>query len=572
MAVQAVNLPLADIAFAEVMAERLELPVVVDNDANCAVLAEARAGAARGAPRSSCSRSGPASAAGWCLRGEVYRGWIGGGAEIGHMVVDMHGRPCQGNCPNWGCLESVASGSALVREASLSVARRPDTALGLALEAGRELTGPMITELARDGDPVAPAAIETIGRGARRRHRERREHLQPAGRRDRRGRVRGRRPAARSGARGGGAAGAGPGPRRRAHRGRRLRRRGGHGRRRARCAPRGDGVRPPRRRAPLLLASPRAPGAARSTGGRLIVCPTPIGNLEDVTLRVLAALRDADVVACEDTRRTRVLLERYGVQAALVSYHEHNERERAAELVGRMQEGAVVALVSDAGMPLVSDPGYVLVQGCVAAGLSVEVLPGPSAALAALVASALPADAWRFAGFLPRKRNALLEVFASPETVVAFESPRRVAASLAALAEVDPDRPVAVCRELTKIHEEIVRGTAGELAARYAEAPPGRGRPRVRRRAAAQGRRPRRGRRRPAPDRRRRPAARRRERGRRAHRQPGQRALPLRAPVVAAPRAARSHRPVAPPAAAPRLAARRRSASQSRSSARRRPR
>ena len=128
------------------------------------------------------------------------------------------------------------------------------------------------------------------------------------------------------------------------------------------------------------------------TGGRLVVCPTPIGNLEDVTLRVLSALRDADVVACEDTRRTRVLLERYGVQATLISYHEHNERERAAELVERMRGGAVVALVSDAGMPLVSDPGYVLVQGCVAAGLEVEVLPGPSAALAALVASALPSD------------------------------------------------------------------------------------------------------------------------------------------------------------------------------------
>ena len=137
------------------------------------------------------------------------------------------------------------------------------------------------------------------------------------------------------------------------------------------------------------------------------MCPTPIGNLEDVTLRVLSALRDADVVACEDTRRTRVLLERYGVQGTLVSYHEHNERERAAELVERMRAGAVVALVSDAGMPLVSDPGFVLVQGCVAAGLEVEVLPGPSAALAALVASALPADAWRFAGFLPRRRGPL---------------------------------------------------------------------------------------------------------------------------------------------------------------------
>jgi 16S rRNA (cytidine1402-2'-O)-methyltransferase len=206
--------------------------------------------------------------------------------------------------------------------------------------------------------------------------------------------------------------------------------------------------------------------------GRLVVCPTPIGNLEDVTLRVLAALRDADVVACEDTRRTRVLLERYGVSASLVSYHEHNERERAAELVERMRGGSVVALVSDAGMPLVSDPGYVLVQGCVAAGLAVEVLPGPSAALAALVASALPADAWRFAGFLPRKRAALEAVFESPETVVAFESPRRVGASLAVLAERDPARPVAVCRELTKVHEEVVRGDAASLAARYAAAPP----------------------------------------------------------------------------------------------------
>ena len=208
------------------------------------------------------------------------------------------------------------------------------------------------------------------------------------------------------------------------------------------------------------------------SAGRLVVCPTPIGNLEDVTLRVLAALRDADVVACEDTRRTRVLLERYGVQASLISYHEHNERERAAELVERMREGAVVALVSDAGMPLVSDPGYVLVQGCVAAGLEVEVLPGPSAALAALVASALPSDAWRFAGFLPRKRSALVEVLASPETVVAFESPKRVAATLGVLAGIDPERPVAVCRELTKVHEEVVRGSAAELAARYGDAPP----------------------------------------------------------------------------------------------------
>jgi 16S rRNA (cytidine1402-2'-O)-methyltransferase len=210
-----------------------------------------------------------------------------------------------------------------------------------------------------------------------------------------------------------------------------------------------------------------------SEGGRLVVCPTPIGNLEDVTLRVLSALREADVVACEDTRRTRVLLDRYGVSARLVSYHEHNEEKRSAELVERMRAGDVVALVSDAGMPLVSDPGYVLVRACVAAGLEVEVLPGPSAALAALVASALPADRWRFVGFLPRKKGELRRALEEGGgTLVAFESPRRVAGTLTVLAEIDADRRVAVCRELTKVHEEVVRGAAGELAERYRETPP----------------------------------------------------------------------------------------------------
>jgi 16S rRNA (cytidine1402-2'-O)-methyltransferase len=203
--------------------------------------------------------------------------------------------------------------------------------------------------------------------------------------------------------------------------------------------------------------------------GRLVVCPTPIGNLEDVTLRVLSALREADVIACEDTRTTKVLLDRYGVSAERTRYDANVERRVAPRLVERMRAGAVVALVSDAGMPLVSDPGFVLVQACVAAGLAVEVLPGPSAALAALVASALPAETWRFVGFLPRKRAALEAAFRVPETLVAFESPRRVGATLAVLAELDPDRPVAVCRELTKLHEEVVRGSAGELAERYAE-------------------------------------------------------------------------------------------------------
>jgi 16S rRNA (cytidine1402-2'-O)-methyltransferase len=208
--------------------------------------------------------------------------------------------------------------------------------------------------------------------------------------------------------------------------------------------------------------------------GRLVVCPTPIGNMEDITLRVLAALREADVIAAEDTRHTRALLDRYGVVAPLVSYHEHNEGRRSSELVARMQAGDVVALVSDAGMPLVSDPGYVLVRACVAAGLAVEVLPGPSAALTALVASGLPSDSWRFVGFLPRKKGDLRRVLseAGGGTLVAFESPRRVPASLAVLADVDPAREVAVARELTKLHEEVVRGTAAELAARYAGEPP----------------------------------------------------------------------------------------------------
>jgi 16S rRNA (cytidine1402-2'-O)-methyltransferase len=207
--------------------------------------------------------------------------------------------------------------------------------------------------------------------------------------------------------------------------------------------------------------------------GRLVVCPTPIGNLGDVTLRVLDVLRDADAIACEDTRRTRVLLERYEIVGKLVSYHEHNERERAQELVARIGEGAVVALVSDAGMPLVSDPGYKLVQACIEAGLLVEVLPGASSVLTAVVASGLPSEHWSFVGFLPRKRTELERMLAgASQTLVAFESPQRLATTLALLAEHDPDRPLAVCRELTKLHEEVRRGSAAELAVFYLEHPP----------------------------------------------------------------------------------------------------
>jgi len=203
--------------------------------------------------------------------------------------------------------------------------------------------------------------------------------------------------------------------------------------------------------------------------GRLVVCPTPIGNLEDITLRVLRELEAADLIACEDTRRTRILLDRHGIGGRTVSLHEHNEAARARELVARISGGAVVALVSDAGMPLVSDPGFELVRGCIEAGLPVEVLPGPSAVVTALVASGLPAAAWRFVGFLPRGSAERRELFAeTAETLLAFESPRRLAGTLAVLAELDPERPAAVCRELTKLHEEVSRGSALELAERFA--------------------------------------------------------------------------------------------------------
>jgi 16S rRNA (cytidine1402-2'-O)-methyltransferase len=203
--------------------------------------------------------------------------------------------------------------------------------------------------------------------------------------------------------------------------------------------------------------------------GRLTVCPTPIGNLADITLRALEELAAADVIACEDTRRTRVLLDRNGIVGpTLVSLHEHNEDSRARELAERIGAGARVALVSDAGMPLISDPGHALLRECLRAELPVEVLPGASASVTALVASGLPGARWCFAGFLPRKRGELRALLAgADQTVVAYESPRRLAATLALLAEIDPQRPAAVCRELTKLHEEVARGSAEQLAERF---------------------------------------------------------------------------------------------------------
>ncbi len=209
----------------------------------------------------------------------------------------------------------------------------------------------------------------------------------------------------------------------------------------------------------------------------LAVCATPIGNLEDVTQRVLRELAEAALVLCEDTRRTRVLLERHGVSARLVSLHEHNEARRAAELLPRLQAGERLALVSDAGLPGINDPGARLIAAALEAGVPVSVLPGASAVETALVASGLVGERYQFLGFLPRGRGALRALWQElrgwPHPAVAFESPRRLPAALASLAEISPARPVAVCRELTKRFEEVVRGTAAELAVRFVEPPRG---------------------------------------------------------------------------------------------------
>jgi 16S rRNA (cytidine1402-2'-O)-methyltransferase len=209
----------------------------------------------------------------------------------------------------------------------------------------------------------------------------------------------------------------------------------------------------------------------------LAVCATPIGNADDVTLRVLEELRSADVVLCEDTRHTRVLLDRHGIRARLVSHHRHNEAARTVQALDRLRAGERVALVSDAGLPGINDPGARLVAAAVEAGMEVTVLPGASAVETALVVSGLAADRYRFVGYLPR-RGAELQALAAElrgvtGAVVAFESARRLPASLRALAAELPGRRAAVCRELTKRYEEISRGSLAELSARFAEPPRG---------------------------------------------------------------------------------------------------
>ncbi|HSI42671.1 MAG TPA: 16S rRNA (cytidine(1402)-2'-O)-methyltransferase [Xanthobacteraceae bacterium] len=231
---------------------------------------------------------------------------------------------------------------------------------------------------------------------------------------------------------------------------------------------------PPRH---FRLAGQAVPAARPAPG--LYVVATPIGNLGDVTLRALETLAGADLIACEDTRISRRLLERFGIETPLTAYHDHNAASVRPRLLGRLAEGGAVALISDAGTPLVSDPGYKLVEAAIAEGHRVVPLPGASASLAALVAAGLPTDRFFFEGFLPPKSGArrarLAELGAIPATLVLYESGPRLPESLADLAQIFGDRAAAVCRELTKTFEEVRRASLPELAAHYAQAGPPRG-------------------------------------------------------------------------------------------------
>lgn len=216
--------------------------------------------------------------------------------------------------------------------------------------------------------------------------------------------------------------------------------------------------------------------AAQDGTGRLYLVSTPIGNLEDITLRALRVLREADVVACEDTRQTQKLLRHFEIEKRMVSYHEHNEITRGAELVIEMEQGAVVALASDAGTPVLSDPGHHLVTLCLRHHIPVIPIPGPSAALAALAASGLPVEEFAFLGFLPARagdrRKTIQALRAERKTLIFYEAPHRIAEMLADAAEILGARPAVVAREITKLHEEFLRGTLEELAARAAKHPP----------------------------------------------------------------------------------------------------
>ena len=207
----------------------------------------------------------------------------------------------------------------------------------------------------------------------------------------------------------------------------------------------------------------------------LYVVSTPIGNLEDITMRAVRILKEVALIACEDTRQTRKLLDHYGIATKAISYHDHNEQPRSAELVERLQAGESIALVSDAGTPLISDPGYRLVTAAIAAGIPVVPIPGASAALGALAAAGLATDAFRFCGFLPPKsgqrRKALEAVRGEDCTLIFYEAPHRILEALGDVEAVYGSRPVVVARELTKLHEEFLRGSAAEVRAALASRP-----------------------------------------------------------------------------------------------------
>ena len=201
--------------------------------------------------------------------------------------------------------------------------------------------------------------------------------------------------------------------------------------------------------------------------GRVILVPTPIGNLGDITRRAIQVLQEADQIACEDTRHSKPLLNHLEISKPLISMHEHNEAKRAGEIVEMVKAGQTIAVITDAGMPGISDPGYRLIQACLEDGVPFEVLPGPSAVITALIGSGFPCHAFRFGGFLSvksgKRRTALEQVFESGETGIFFESPHRIASTLAILAEIKPEARVCVARELTKKFETYHRGTAAEL-------------------------------------------------------------------------------------------------------------
>ncbi|MGB7972703.1 MAG: 16S rRNA (cytidine(1402)-2'-O)-methyltransferase [Candidatus Deferrimicrobiaceae bacterium] len=203
--------------------------------------------------------------------------------------------------------------------------------------------------------------------------------------------------------------------------------------------------------------------------GTLYIVATPLGNLEDITLRAIRILKEASVIACEDTRRTVKILNRYEIRTPLFIFHEYNKVRAGASILRRLRDGDSVALVSDAGTPAISDPGYELVREAIGAGVPIEVVPGPSALVAALVVSGLPTDHFTFEGFLParreKRRKAMLGLTAGTRTMIFYESPQRLAAFLHEAAEIFGDRQACVVRELTKVHEEILRGSLSELDA-----------------------------------------------------------------------------------------------------------